>query len=108
MKDCCRNFFILEDGGEIVGTVGIKEDSEGVALLRRLFLLSEHRGKGYGALLMAEAMKFCKDKGYSQLVFRTTNRMEQAIQLCKKKGFKKAEEADLQGFKIYKFVLNLT
>ena len=29
-------------------------------------------------------------------------------ELCKKKGFKKEEELDLQGFQIYKFVLKLT
>ena len=57
---------------------------------------------------MAEALRFCKDKGYSSIVFRTTNRMTQAIELCKKKGFKKEEEADLQGFQIYKFVREIT
>ena len=102
-----ENFFVLEDNGKIVGTVGVKEDSKEVALLRRLFVESKYRGKGYGTLLMAEALTFCRDKGYASLVFRTTNRMKQAIDLCKKKGFQKEEEADLQGFQIYKFVLKL-
>ncbi len=101
------NFFVLEDSGKIIGTVGVKEDSEEVALLRRLFVESECRGKGYGKLLMAEATKFCKGKGYKSLVFRTTNRMKQAITLCEKKGFKKAEAIDLEGFQIFKYVLNL-
>ncbi len=103
-----ENFFVLEENGDIVGTVGVKEDSEDVALLRRLFVESKYRGKGYGALLMAEATKFCKEKSYESLVFRTTNRMKQAIELCKKKGFEKEEELDLQGFQIYKYVLKLT
>ncbi len=55
-------------------------------------------------MLMAEALNFCKENGYAKLVFRTTNRMTQAIELCKKRGFEKAEEIDLQGFQIYKFV----
>lgn len=101
------SFFVLESEGKIIGTVGIKEDSKDTALLRRLFVESKYRGKGYGALLMAEATKFCKENEYSSLVFRTTNRMNQAIELCQKKGFKKTEEADLQGFYIYKFVLDL-
>ena len=103
-----ESFFVLEDGGKIIGTVGIKEDAKGVALLRRLFVEAGQRKKGYGAILMDEAMKFCKKMGYTTLVFRTTNRMNQAIELCKKKGFKKTEEADLQGFQIYKFVKQLT
>ena len=102
------NFFVLEDNGKIVGTVGVKEDSERIALLRRLFVDSHYRGKGYGALLISEAIRFCKEKEYSSMVFRTTNRMTQAIELCKKNGFKKAEEVDLEGFQIYRFVLNLT
>ncbi len=101
------SFFVLEDKGKIIGTVGIKEDSSDVALLRRLFVESEKRGKGCGSMLMAEALKFCKEKGYAKLVFRTTNRMTQAIELCKKRGFEKAEEIDLQGFQIYKFIRNI-
>ena len=102
------NFFVMEERGKIVGTVGVKEDTEDTALLRRLFVDSDHRRKGYGALLIAEAMRFCREKGYSSLVFRTTNRMVGAIELCKKNGFKKAEEVDLNGFQIFKFVLKLT
>jgi putative acetyltransferase len=102
-----ESFFVIEEDGKIIGTVGVKEDSEDVALLRRLFVETGERGKGYGKVLMAEALKFCKKKGYSTLVCRTTNRMTQAIELCKKKGFRKVEEADLQGFQIYKFELAL-
>ncbi|MFH1753103.1 MAG: GNAT family N-acetyltransferase [Candidatus Omnitrophota bacterium] len=102
-----EGFFVLEEDGKIIGTVGIKEDSKDVALLRRLFVESKYRGKGYGGLLMADAIKFCKEKSYGSLAFRTTNRMQQAIELCKKNGFRKEEELDLQGFQIYKFVLQL-
>jgi len=98
------SFFILEENGQIVGTVGIKEDSKDVALLRRLFVDPAHRRKGYGKLLMDEAIKFCKEKAYSSLVFRTTGRMTQAIELCNKRAFKKVEEIDLEGFQIFKFV----
>jgi len=101
------SFFVLEENGKIIGTVGVKEDSKDVALLRRLFVDSQHRRKGYGTMLIGEATSFCKEKGYSSVVFRTTNRMTGAIELCQKKGFRKAEELDLEGFQIYKFVLRL-
>lgn len=102
------NFFVLEDSQNIIGTIGIKEETKELALIRRLFVEPGHRKKGYGTLLMDEALKFCQKKGYAKIVFRTTNRMSQAIELCRKKGFKKVEEADLQGFQIYKFVRELT
>lgn len=97
-------FLVLEDGGQIIGTVGIKEESAELALLRRLFVNPTHRRKGYGQKLMNQALSFCKENGYDRIVFRTTSRMVQAIELCRKRGFNKDEEIDLQGFKIYKFV----
>ena len=45
------SFFVIEEGGDIVGTVGIKEESEAEALLRRLFVDLKHREKGRGAAL---------------------------------------------------------
>lgn len=102
-----ESFFVLEDGGKIVGTTGIKEDSEKTALLRRVFVDPAHRRKGYGALLIDEALTFCKKKNYSNIAFRTTSRMTQAIELCKKKGFKQIEKIDLEGFCIYKFTRSI-
>ena len=102
-----ETFFVLEEGGTIIGTVGIKEEAKDLALLRRLFVNPTHRKKGYGDMLINEALKFCRDKGYKEVVFRTTSRMTQAMELCKKKGFKKKEELDLQGFQIYKFLKTL-
>lgn len=98
------HFFVAEDLGKIVGTVGIKEDSKETALLRRLFVDSEYRRQGYGGMLIDEALAFCREKGYSSVVFRTTNRMTGAIELCLKKGFRKAEELNLGGFQIFRFV----
>ncbi|MBI4335334.1 MAG: GNAT family N-acetyltransferase [Candidatus Omnitrophica bacterium] len=101
-------FFVAEKEGEIIATAGIKEDAKDSALLRRVFVNPNQRRKGYGALLLGEAIKFCKDRGYKELVFRTTGKMTQAIELCKKKGFTEIEKLDLGGFFIHKFVLNLS
>lgn len=101
------NFFVAEDNKQIIGTAGIKEETDKIALLRRLFVSPESRGKGYGKILVDKAVEFCKKNGYSHIVFRTTDKMLQAIELCKKKGFKQIESADLGGFKIYKFRLDV-
>lgn len=103
-----EEFFVLENENNVIGTVGVKMDSRDTAILRRLFVDAGQRKKGLGAALVDEAMAFCKDNDYKKIVFRTTSRMTQAIELCKKKGFKKAEEAELQGFSIYKFVKELS
>lgn len=38
-----ESFFVIEAGGTIAGTVGIKEDSKETALLRRLFVDPKYR-----------------------------------------------------------------
>ena len=40
------------------GTIGIKEESKNVAILRRLFVSPNYRGKGYGLALIDKALDF--------------------------------------------------
>ena len=100
-------FFVVESEEKILGTVGIKEDSEETAIIRRLFVDSASRRKGYGALLLNKAINYCRKNNFKHIAFRTTGRMVQAINLLKKTQFKEVEKIDLDGFEIYKFVLDL-
>jgi N-acetylglutamate synthase and related acetyltransferases len=101
------SFMVIEDGGDIVGTVGIKEDSKESALLRRLFVDLKHRKLGYGTELLNKAIEFCKDKGYKSIAFRCTDRMKDAMSLCLSKGFKELETLDIAGFKIHNLELKI-
>ena len=80
-------FFVAEEGDQIVGTCGVKAENPQVAILRRLFVDSHHRGQGIGAGLLREALVFCRTMGFHEIVIRTSNRMERAIRLCKSLGF---------------------
>ncbi len=102
-----NNFFVIEENDSIIGTAGVKRETDETALLRRLFVNPESRRKGYGRILVDKAVGFCRENGYKRIVFRTTNRMVQAIELCKKTGFKQLESADLGGFKIFRFSLDI-
>jgi len=101
------SFFIVEDTGHISGTVGIKEESQDDALLRRLFVDLKHRRQGLGNELLNMAINFCRDKGYKRMFFRCTDRMSDAMKLCQKKGFKETEKLEVGGFKIHKLELAL-
>ena len=100
-------FFVMESDGKIVGTVGVKEDSEDIALIRRLFVIPSYRQKGYGSLLLDKAICSCKDFNFKHIAFRTTGKMIQAINLLKKMNFKEVEKINLDDIQIYKFVLDL-
>lgn len=101
------SFMVIEANGEIVGTVGIKEDTKETALLRRLFVDLKHRKKGYGTELLDKAIDFCKEKGYKRVYFRCTDRMGDAMKLCVKKGFKEIEALEVSGFKIHNLELKI-
>ena len=100
-------FFVIESEGKILGVVGIKEDSRDTVLIRRLFVDPACRRRGYGELLLDKAVRHTRDKNFKNIVFRTTGRMVQAINLLKKRGFKEVEKIDLGGFQIYKFILDI-
>jgi GNAT superfamily N-acetyltransferase len=91
-------FFVAEEKGRLVGTVGIKRDTPDTALLRRIFVDQEHRGKGHGVKLLDAAIEFCRKNGYKTMMFHGTNRMRAAMQLCRKNGFVTNEISELGNF----------
>lgn len=100
-------FFVVDEEGEIVGTVGVKGESDDDALLRRLFVNPKSRRHGYGSALLDTAVDFCRRSGYKRMFFRCTDRMSDAMKLCMKKGFRKAESLAVSGFNIHKLELDL-
>lgn len=100
-------FFVIDTDGKIAGTVGVKKETAETVLVRRLFVDEAHRRKGYGQALLKKAIDFCKSENYKEAVFRATDRMFQAMSLCKKNGFKETEDLEVSGFHIHKFVLKL-
>jgi putative acetyltransferase len=102
-----NNFFVCEKEDKIVGTAGIKQDSDKTALLRRIFVNKDNRGEGIGSELLNKCVWFCKENGYKEVVFRATDRMKSAMSLMTKNGFDKVETLELAGFHIHIFKLEL-
>jgi len=100
-------FFVAEEKGRVAGTVGIKRETRDSALLRRLFVDRNYRKKGFGTALLKKALEFASECGYKELVFRATDRMRQAMDLCKKMGFLEKEDLEVSVFHIHKFVKKL-
>jgi putative acetyltransferase len=99
------SFFVIEENGSVVGTVGIKQESKDDALLRRLFVDPKYRKHGYGTELLTRAIVFCREKGYKKMYFRCTDRMSEAMKLCLKQGFMETEKLEVSGFNIHKLEL---
>lgn len=101
-------FFVIKDGARVVGTVGVKNESDKTALLRRFFVDKSYRKKGLGTELLKKALDFCKSTGYKEMVFRATDRMKDAMRLLEKNGFEKIETLKVGGFHIHKYLLKLS
>lgn len=82
-----NTFLVAEEDHRIVGTCGVKADSPKTAILRRLFVGSACRGKGVGSALLRQALVFCRQRGFREVIIRTSTRMEAAIRLCSAEGF---------------------
>jgi len=102
-----NTFFVAEKDRNIVGTIGVKSETDERALIRRFFVREAERRHGLGAGLLSKAIDFCKEKGYKEITFRTIDRMKDAMKLCKKTGFKETEDLEVSGFHIHRFVLKL-
>ncbi len=102
-----NTFFVIKDEDKVVGTVGVKDESDKTALMRRIFVDKAYRKRGLGASLVKKAVGFCKSKGYKEIAFRATDRMKDAMRLLEKNGFKKIESLEVSGFHIHKYLLTL-
>lgn len=103
-----EKFLVAVEGSALIGTIGIKEDSEKVALLRRLFIHHSHRGRGIGSMLVDTALDFCKMNEYKYVNFRATSKMTAAIELlCKKKGFSEKDRCPFNGIEIINLVYKI-
>ena len=101
-------FLVAEEGNRIVGTCGIKAESDKRAMLRRFFVEPSSRRQGVGSALLKEAVSFCRSHSFREIVISTSTRMEQAIRLCRALGFKEDGRWSMGEITLIRFHLRLT
>ena len=101
-------FLVAEEGDRVIGTCGVKADGPHSAILRRLFVDPEYRGRGVGHSLLNEALAFCRKKGFREAIIRTSTGMRQAIQLCSSMGFQQDGRWSLGEITLVRLRLKLT
>jgi len=81
--------FLAMCGGEAVGCVAVREVDGATAVLRRLFVLPEHRGAGIARALVEAVLAFAKRQRYERVVLDTDKgRLRRAYDLYRSFGFK--------------------
>ncbi|MEZ5594539.1 MAG: carbonate dehydratase [Gammaproteobacteria bacterium] len=73
--------------GKPVGCVGVRQFSDGVAELKRLYVTPDARRMGTGRLLALAAIQAAQELGYQRLVLDTLPSMRMALKLYRQLGF---------------------
>jgi N-acetylglutamate synthase-like GNAT family acetyltransferase len=87
-----ERIWIVEQDGQIAGSIAIVEATEKEAQLRWLLLAPDLRGCGIGRFLVEEALDFCKQQGYSTVFLWTVSLLTVATKLYQSVGFRLTEE----------------
>ncbi|MEW6196667.1 MAG: GNAT family N-acetyltransferase [Bacteroidota bacterium] len=91
-------FDLLEnENGKVIATVGIYKIDNETCELRKMYLLKEERGKGYGKLLLNHALQKAEELGYKKIILETASALKEAIALYEKHGFKRYYPEHLSG-----------
>ncbi|EHN70093.1 GNAT family N-acetyltransferase [Aliivibrio fischeri] len=84
-------YLILLLNDRVVGGCGLSpfNHSATICELKKLFLLPEARGRGFGKTIAGKILKFAKEVGYTQCYLDTLSSMKSAIFLYEDLGFKR-------------------
>ncbi len=82
----------LYEGDLLIGTVAVRNISvedkeEKVAELKRMFMLKEYQGKGYGHLLLETAISYSRENGFDKMRLDSRKELRMAVHLYHKHGF---------------------
>lgn len=93
------NFWIaLNEDGKVIGTIGSQKATGEIAILKKLFVYSDYRGKefGVGIGLYNTLIFFTKEQGFSTLILDTPAKAERSHGFYKKVGFKEIIKQELK------------
>ena len=90
MENGCM--WCLYDGDLLIGTIAVRNistesKSDKIAELKRMYVLKEYQGKGYGHLLLKTVIAYSYEKGYDKIRLDSQVENHAAVHLFRKYGF---------------------
>jgi N-acetylglutamate synthase-like GNAT family acetyltransferase len=83
------NFWVALDGGEVVGTIALRDIGHGQGALRKMYVKATHRGKEHavGARLLEQLLQSAAAAGLQQIHLATAEVFVAAHRFYEKNGF---------------------
>ena len=85
-------YFVCELDGKIIGGGGVaplEGGDESVCELKKMYFLTEARGKGLGQKVLSSCLREARNIGFKKCYLETFNTMGLAMKLYEKNGFEK-------------------
>jgi molybdopterin-guanine dinucleotide biosynthesis protein A/GNAT superfamily N-acetyltransferase len=90
--------WVAEFDGNVVGSVALRDASDGVLQLKRMYLRPSQRGRGLGKRLLTTALDWARASGADSIQLDTSERMQAAQALYQAYGFRRVPgDAPRQG-----------
>jgi putative acetyltransferase len=87
-------YFVVEDGGQVLGGGGIAPLDGGdddTCELRKMYFLPQARGRGAGAAMMQRCLDAARDLGFRRCYLETLSGMDAAMKLYDRSGFRRID-----------------
>jgi len=85
-------FFVVRDGGVVVGSVGVARVDASTVEIHRLYLDAALRGRGIGRALMQAAIQWGRQHGFVRVTLWSDTRFDAAHRLYTAMGFLRGPE----------------
>ena len=81
-------FLVMTDEDRIIGTGALRKIDNTICELKRVWLLFEYHGKGFGYRMIQELLSFARERGYQRIRLETDrDDQSRAYNLYKRLGF---------------------
>ena len=82
------NIFFARENDQIIGTVALMKIEDNIFELTKMAVVPAVQGKKIGQQLMSHTIAFAKARGWKKLIIWSNRKLENAIYIYKKFGFK--------------------
>lgn len=99
-------FWVLEDEGRVVGTIGVTAVSPSEIEIKRVYLDAARRGQGLGRALVEHATTWATERGYTHVRLWSDVKFERSHAMYERLGFARTglrDCDDLDRSKEYRF-----